>query len=68
MVFQARFPLLSYTAGAIAGAAVAMGVLGIRRMTIEGGFKVAIALAIGAGLGYAAEFVMAQINARMRSA
>ncbi|HEX9705987.1 MAG TPA: DUF1097 domain-containing protein [Gemmatimonadales bacterium] len=64
MVFQARFPLLSYTAGAIAGAAVAMGVLGVRRMTFEGGMKVAIALAIGAGLGYAAEYVTAKIHTR----
>lgn len=55
MVFQARVPLLSYTGGAIAGAAVAMGVMGIRVVTVNGGIRVAIALAIGCVLGIAAE-------------
>jgi hypothetical protein len=53
MVFQAQLPLLSYTAGAIAGAGVAFGA---RVVDIEGGLRVAIALAIGVGLGYAAEY------------
>jgi Protein of unknown function (DUF1097) len=52
MVLQARLPLLSYTAGAFAGAGVAMG---LRAVTIEGGIRVAIALALGAALGFAAE-------------
>jgi hypothetical protein len=52
MVFQARLPLLSYTGGAIVGAATA---LGARVVNIEGGLRVAIALVIGVGLGYAAE-------------
>jgi len=52
MVLQARVPLLSYTAGAFAGAGVAMG---LRAVSLEGGVRVAIALAIGAALGYAAE-------------
>jgi hypothetical protein len=57
MVFQARVPLLSYTAGAIAGAGVAMGILGVRVVTVQGGIRVAIALVLGAGLGYAAEWL-----------
>lgn len=64
MVFQTRVPILSYTAGAIAGAGVAMAALGVRAATIEGGFKVAVALAIGAGLGYAAEYVAAELRKR----
>jgi hypothetical protein len=52
MVLQARVPLLSYTAGAFAGAGVAMG---LRAVSLQGGFRVAIALAIGAALGFAAE-------------
>ena len=52
MVLQAQLPLLSYTTGAFAGAGVAMG---LRAVSIEGGVRVAIALAIGAGLGFAAE-------------
>src|SRR2546423_14387114 len=52
MVLQARVPLLSYTAGAFAGAGVAMG---LRAVSIEGGVRVAIALAVGAALGFAAE-------------
>jgi len=52
MVLQAQLPLLSYTAGAFAGAGVAMG---LRAVSIEGGVRVAIALAIGAALGFVAE-------------
>jgi hypothetical protein len=52
MVLQARVPLLSYTAGAFAGAGVAMG---LRAVSLQGGFRVAIALAVGAALGFAAE-------------
>jgi hypothetical protein len=52
MVLQARVPLLSYTAGALAGAGVA---LGLRAVSLQGGVRVAIALAIGAGLGFVAE-------------
>jgi hypothetical protein len=53
MVLQARVPLLSYTGGVIVGAGAAMGA-GVR--TLEGGVRVAAALAIGVALGYAAEF------------
>jgi hypothetical protein len=52
MVLQAQLPLLSYTAGAFAGAGVAMG---LRAVSIQGGIRVAIALALGAALGFAAE-------------
>jgi hypothetical protein len=65
MVFQARVPLLSYTAGAIAGAAVAIGVMGLRVVTVNGGIRVAIALAIGCVLGIVAERV-ADFIARTR--
>lgn len=64
MVFQARFPLLSFTAGAMAGAAVTLGVMGMRRIPFDGAVKVALALAIGAGLGYAAEYVAGQLLKR----
>jgi hypothetical protein len=65
MVFQARVPVLSYTAGAIAGAGVTMGALGVRAATLQGGIRVAVALAVGAGLGYAAEYVAAEIRKRI---
>ena len=61
MVLQARVPLLSYTAGAIAGAGVAMG---LRAATIEGGIRVAIALAIGAVLGIVAERLAGMMKTR----
>jgi len=62
MVLQARVPLLSYTAGAFVGAATA---LGARAVTINGGIRVAIALAIGCVLGIVAERV-AEMIGRMR--
>ena len=62
MVFQARVPLLSYTTGAIVGAAAAMGA---RAVTINGGIRIAIALAIGCILGIVAERVSEMIG-RMR--
>jgi hypothetical protein len=65
MVFQARVPLLSYTAGALAGAATAMGVMGIRAVSINGGIRVVIALAIGCVLGIVAERV-GEMLGRMR--
>jgi len=61
MVLQARAPLLTYTAGAFAGAGVAMG---LRAVTLQGGIRVAIALALGAGLGYAAEYAAGKIKTR----
>ena len=61
MVFQAQLPLLSYTAGAIAGAGVAFGA---RVVNIEGGLRVALALLIGVGLGYAAEYGAGMIKSK----
>lgn len=62
MVFQARVPLLSYTAGALVGAATAMGA---RAVTINGGIRIVIALAIGCALGIVAERV-AEMLGKMR--
>lgn len=61
MVWQARIPLLTYTPGAIAGAAVALGA-GAR--TLQGGIRVAAALAIGALLAFAAERLATTLQAR----
>jgi hypothetical protein len=54
MVLQARLPLLSYTAGAVGGAGVAIG---LRAVNLQGGIRVAIALALGAVLGFGAEYL-----------
>jgi hypothetical protein len=64
IVLQARIPLLSYTPGAIAGAGVAVGALGVRSVNVEGGVRVALALALGAVLGYVAEWLRARIKTR----
>jgi len=61
MVFQARVPLLSFTAGALVGAGVAMGA---RAVSVQGGIRVAIALVVGAGLGYAAEWLATTMKSR----
>jgi len=61
MVLQARVPLLSYTAGAFAGAGVAMG---LRAVSMQGGVRVAIALAVGAVLGVAAERIPSLVASR----
>jgi hypothetical protein len=59
MVFQARIPLLSYTAGAFLGAATAIGA---RAIALNGGIRIAIALAIGCVLGIVAERVAEMIG------
>jgi len=64
IVLQARVPLLSYTPGAIAGAGVTLGALGVRSANVQGGVRVAIALAVGAVLGYAAEWLTLRIKTR----
>jgi len=61
MVLQTRVPLLSFTAGAFAGAGTALG-MGAR--TVQGGIRVAIVLAIGVGLGYAAEWLAGKVRTR----
>lgn len=64
MVYQARVPLLSYTAGAIIGAATYLA-MGFRTFAMNGAIRVAIALAIGCVLGIAAERV-ADMLGKMR--
>ncbi|HYS22107.1 MAG TPA: DUF1097 domain-containing protein [Gemmatimonadales bacterium] len=54
MVVQAQLPILSYTAGAVGGAGVAIG---LRVVNLQGGIRVAIALALGAVLGFGAEYL-----------
>ena len=61
MVFQARVPLLSYTAGTIVAAAVAYGT---RTVTLTGVVQTVIALLIGVGLGFAAESGAGMIKTR----
>jgi len=64
IAYQARVPLLSYTAGALIGAATYLA-MGIRTFTFNSGIRVVIALAIGCVLGIAAERV-AEMLGRMR--
>ena len=64
IVYQARIPLLSYTAGAIAGTGVTLA-YGTRIVTMQGGLRVAIPLALGAVLGYAAEWLEGRIRSRV---
>lgn len=64
MAYQANLPLLGYTPSAIAGAAVSMGVMGVRAVTLQGGIRVGVALAIGIGLGYGAEYLAAVMKKR----
>jgi Protein of unknown function (DUF1097) len=61
MVLQQRLPLLAYTGGAIVGAGVTMG---RGATTLQGGIRTAVALAIGAGLGYAAEWLAGKLKTR----
>jgi hypothetical protein len=61
MMFQARLPFLSFTAGAFAGAGVAR-LLGAN--TVNEGIRVGIALAVGAVLAFVAERVAGAIAAR----
>lgn len=64
IVYQARIPLLSYTAGALVGAATYLG-MGIRTVALNSGIRVVIALAIGCALGIVAERV-GEMLGRMR--
>jgi hypothetical protein len=64
IVYQARVPLLSYTAGAIIGAATYLA-MGIRVVALNSGIRVVLALAIGCALGIVAERV-AEMFGRMR--
>jgi len=61
IMFTARVPLLSFTAGTFAATGVA---LGLRVNTVNEGIRAAIALAIGALLGFLAERIAGAIAAR----
>ncbi len=61
LVLQARLPLLSFTAGAFAGAGVALG-LGVN--TVQEGIRAGVALAVGAALGFAAERLADRVGMR----
>jgi hypothetical protein len=61
IVLQARLPLLSFTAGAFAGAGVSLG-FGVD--TVNEAIRVAVALAAGAVVGFAAERLADAIGAR----
>jgi hypothetical protein len=65
LVYQARFhPLLSYTTGAIAGAATILG-LKVGAATVNGGIRAAVPLLIGCVLGIVAERI-AEMLGKMR--
>jgi len=64
MVYQARFPMLSYTSGAIVGGATYLA-MGFRTFAMNGALRVVIALAIGCVLGIVAER-LAEALGRMR--
>ncbi|MDP3910075.1 MAG: DUF1097 domain-containing protein [Gemmatimonadales bacterium] len=57
LVYQARVPMLGFTAGAVAGAATSIGALGLRTVNVNGGIRVALTLVIGVVLGMVAERV-----------
>jgi hypothetical protein len=61
IMLQARVPLLSFTAGAFAGAGVSLGA-GVN--TMNEAIRVAVALAAGAVAGFAAERLADAIGAR----
>lgn len=64
IVYQARIPLLSYTGGAMIGAATYFA-MGFRVFAMNGAIRVVIALAIGCVLGIAAERLQ-EVIGRMR--
>ena len=64
MVYQARVPVLSYTTGAIVGAATYIA-MNFRTFAMNGTLRVVIALAIGCVLGIVAER-LAEALGRMR--
>ncbi len=61
LVLQARVPLLSFTVAAFGGAGVAFG---LGATTLQQGIRTAIALVVGAVLGFAADRVADMIRAR----
>ena len=61
LVLQSRVPFLSFTAGAFAGAGVALG-LGVN--TVIEAIRAGVALAVGALLGFAAERAAGMVRTR----
>jgi len=61
IMLQSRVPLLSFTAGAFAGAGVA---LGLNVYAVNDAIRAGVALAIGALLGFAAERAAAMVGGR----
>ena len=61
IVLQSRVPILSFTAGAFAGAGVA---LGLNVYTVNEAIRAGVAIAIGALLGFAAERAAGMVGAR----
>ena len=61
LALQSRVPLLSFTAGAFAGAGVAYGI-GVS--TLQGGVRAGMALVVGALLGFAADRLVEMAGAR----
>jgi hypothetical protein len=61
IVLQSRVAVLAYTPAAVAGAGVAMG---LRVISLQAGIRVALALAVGVALGYAAEYVAGMLKTR----
>jgi uncharacterized protein DUF1097 len=61
MVAQGHVPLLSYAAGTLAAAATTVGT---RVGTIEGALQTVVALLIGVGLGFAAEYGAGMVKTR----
>lgn len=67
MVYQARVPLLAHTGVVFAGTAAALGTMGIRSVTLQGGIRVLVMLAIGAALGYGAEYLTGKVRSQATS-
>jgi hypothetical protein len=67
MVYQARVQLLAYTPAVIAGAATALGVMGLRTVTMQGGVRVVVALLIGTAIGYGAELLTGAILSKAKA-
>ena len=61
IVLQSRVPFLSFTAGAFAGAGVALG-LGVN--TVNEAIRAGVALAVGGLLGFAADRVAGAVGGR----
>jgi hypothetical protein len=61
-------PFLTYAPAAFAGAATALGVMGVRAVSVQNGIRVIVALVIGTALGYIAEHLTGIIMQQMTKA